>query len=757
VGFRPFVYRLAQRHGIVGWVRNVGGEVLIHAQGPAASLLVFGESLRASAPPAARVSSARMLPAAAEPLVGFHIHASGAEPGAQVHVPADLFTCADCLAEMRDPAARRYRYPFINCTQCGPRYTLIGALPYDRINTSMCVFSLCAACTAEYREPLDRRFHAQPLACAHCGPALRWQADGTSLAGSEPALAAAIAALRSGRIVALRGVGGYHLLCDATQAAAVSRLRMRKRRPAKPLAVIVPWRGSDGLAYADRLAQLLPAHRAALLDPARPLVLAPRRADADVAEGIAPGMAEIALMLPYSPLLVLLLDEFGVAVVATSGNRSGEPVLTSPREAEQGLAGVADGFLHHDRDIVRPAEDPLMRLVAGAVRPLRLGRGTAPLELRLPVPVDSPTLAVGAFGKNTVALAWGDRAVVSPHIGDQGSARAQSALEQVCSDLQRLYGVVARRVVHDAHPGFPNSRWARALGLPARAVWHHHAHASALAGEFGRDDAILCFAWDGNGLGPDRTLWGGEALLGRPGAWRRVASFRAFRLPGGESAMRQPWRSALALSWEGGLAWDGRKAAGLDGAALDTLRAAHDARLNAPATSSVGRLFDAAAAYLEVCTTASFDGEAPMRLEALAAGAPLPARALPLPLNRDTEAIWRADWRPLVDDLLDRGVPPAARAAHFHARLAQTLCEQAIRVRAQSGVQCIGLCGGVFQNALLAARVHDLLGEAGFAVLMPQVLPVNDAAISYGQLVEAAAMETVQAPPVHTVEAADAG
>jgi hydrogenase maturation protein HypF len=552
-------------------------------------------------------------------------------------------------------------------------------------------------------------------------------------------LAAAIAALRAGSIVAVRGVGGYHLLCDATQAAAIARLRQRKHRPFKPLAIVVPWSGPDGLAHADRVAHLLPAHRRALRDPARPLVLARHRDTAPLGAGIAPGLDEIALMLPYSPLLHLLLDALGVALVATSGNRGGEPVLTGPQEAEDALRDIADGFLHHDRGIARPADDPVLRLVSGALRPVRLGRGTAPLEIRLPRPLAGPTLAVGAFGKNTVALGWGDRAVVSPHIGDMGSVASQHVLAQVCLDLQRLYGVTAQRIVHDAHPGFPQSRWAQSLGLPVEPVWHHHAHAAALAGECAGGESILCFTWDGNGLGPDRTLWGGEALFGVAGAWQRVASFRTFRLPGGEAAMLQPWRSAISLAWESGHAWTGRAGAAWGPAARDTLRSACDAGLNAPTTTAVGRLFDAAAALLDLCETASVDGEAPMRLEAAAARAGLPAQAAALPLARDAQGIWRADWEPLVRELLDPATAPAVRAAAFHARLAQTLCDQAVQVRRQNGVGRVGLCGGVFQNAVLNQRVHDLLEQAGFTVFVPRLLPVNDAAISYGQLVESAA------------------
>jgi len=735
VGFRPFVYRLAHVFELTGWVRNNGGEVEIHAQGPADRLQAFGDALLTRAPPAALARLLDVRPTHGESTNEFRIVASAATAQPHICVPPDLFTCDDCLAELHDPTARRYRYPFINCTQCGPRYTLIRALPYDRPNTSLDRFALCRDCAAEYANPLDRRFHAQPLACAACGPALHWSDGGRGIYGNAPSLAAAQTALRDGRIVAVRGIGGYHLLCDAANENTVARLRARKGRPAKPLAVMVPWRGSDGLDYARGLARLSPLHAAALCDSVRPIVLTPRRTNAAVAAGIAPGLRELALMLPYSPLHHLLLDDFGAALVATSGNLSGEPVLTEPEEAQARLADVADGFLHHDRSITRPADDPVVRIVAGSARSIRLGRGTSPLEIELPVPIQVPTLAVGAYMKNTVALAWGSRAVVSPHIGELATPRGRAVFAQVARDLQQLYSVRAERIVHDAHPSFPNTRWARESALPTQAVWHHHAHAAAVAGEFPSAAPLLCFTWDGVGLGEDQTLWGGEALLGRPGAWTRVASFRPFRLPGGERAAREPWRTALALCWECGQAWpDGAKLGG------PLLRRAFDGGVNAPTTTAVGRLFDAAAALLGVCLKASYEGEAPMRLEALCGKA---ARPLALPLARDAAGIWRCDWEPLVPALLDARRSAAERAAMFHASLAQALCEQALAVREHTGVARVGLGGGVFQNRILSEQVQARLTTAGFEVLIPQRLPVNDAAISYGQLIEATAIQPI--------------
>jgi hydrogenase maturation protein HypF len=735
VGFRPFVYRLAHFYALTGWVRNNGGDVEIHAEGPAERLQVFRDALISHAPPAAAARLLEVRPARGERSDEFRILASCTSGDLHIHVPADLFTCDECLAELHEPAARRYRYPFINCTQCGPRYTLIRTMPYDRPNTTLDSFPLCQDCAAEYGDPLNRRFHAEPLACVSCGPALIWHGDAREICGNEPALAAAVSALRDGQILAVRGVGGYHLLCNAVDEHALARLRARKGRPAKPLAVMVPWRGRDGLDYARGLAFLSPVESAALRDAARSIVLAARRPEAALAASVAPGLREIALMLPYSPLHHLLLEDFGAAFVATSANLSGEPVLTEPGEVEARLGDVADSFLHHDRAIARPADDPVLRVVAGRARPLRLGRGTAPLELDLPLSVEVPTLAVGAYMKTTVALAWGGRAVLSPHIGDLASPRGREVLVQVARDLQQLYGVRAERIVHDAHPGFPNTRWARQSGLPTQAVWHHFAHAAAVAGEYPSEMPLLCFTWDGVGLGEDNTLWGGEALLGSPGSWRRVASFRPFRLPGGERAAREPWRSALGLCWECGQSWT-------EGARLGDplLRRAFDGGINAPSSTAVGRLFDAAAALLGVCEQASYEGEAPMRLEALCTD---PVAPIALPLKCDAAGIWRSDWAPLLPALLDARHAPAAGAAMFHATLAQALRDQALAVRKHTGVVRVGLSGGVFQNRVLVERVHALLSAAGFEVFIPERLPINDAAISYGQLIEDAAIQSL--------------
>ncbi|MDP1923898.1 MAG: carbamoyltransferase HypF [Thiobacillus sp.] len=720
VGFRPFVYRLAHQHQITGWVRNVDGAVEIHAEGRPAQLQLFSDALLNDAPPLSVPGPFAITACEAEHAASFAILDSSASNHADIHLPPDGFVCADCLAELQDPANRRHRYPFINCTQCGPRYTLITALPYDRPNTSMRDFALCADCRTEYENPLDRRFHAEPIACPVCGPHLQFVSGDEKLNGDEATLLATVAALRAGKIVAVKGIGGYHLLCDASNDAAVAALRVSKSRPTKPLAVML--RDLDALRTVVHATPELESFFAA---PERPIVLLPKRADSRLSEHIAPGLAEIGCLLPYSPLHALLLNDFGGPLVATSGNLSGEPVLTDNAEAQTRLAHLADAFLHHNRPIVRPADDPVYRVIAGKPRPLRLGRGSAPLEFDLPGSLAEPVLALGSHMKNTVCLAWGTRAVVSPHIGELDTLRSLDTLAQVAADLQRLYQVRASRLIVDRHPGYGYRRFARDSGLPLTEIWHHHAHASALAWEFPDVKEWLVFAWDGVGLGEDGTMWGGEAFTGTPGRWQHAASIRPFRLPGGDKAGREPWRAAAALLWEMGQAAP---------FAPEPLHEAWSTRLNSPTSSSVGRLFDAAASLCGICTHASFEGEGPMRLEAMATHAD--GEVISLPLERDVLSLWRTDWSPLLPMLGDEARPVAERASSFHLSLAQALVEQATQLHAQTGIQAVGLTGGVFQNRVLAEAALSRLQAAGFKPHLQQRIPVNDAGLSFGQVNE---------------------
>ncbi|MDH3947655.1 MAG: carbamoyltransferase HypF, partial [Gammaproteobacteria bacterium] len=453
VGFRPFVYRIAHQHNINGWVQNRRGEVLVFAEASTEKLDRFLYSLLHEAPPLAKPLLTENIAADAEGLEAFTIKTSDANSVAAVHVPPDYYTCPDCLAELHDSHDRRYRYPFINCTQCGPRYTLIKQLPYDRPNTSMVDFPLCPACQREYQDPLDRRFHAEPIACPECGPQLQYVESDQIINGTETALTQTLAALNAGMVIAVKGIGGYHLMCDAGNEQAVQQLRDSKPRPDKPLAVMFPAQGEDGLAAIREVANLSEMDTALLSDPARPIVLVDKKPTSILANAVAPQLNQVGVFLPYSPLHHVLLTDFGKPLVATSANISGEPVLTDNTEVTQRLSQVAAAYLHHNRPIMRPADDSVYRVIAGTPRPLRLGRGYAPLEYTLPLQFDKVVLAVGGQMKNTIALAWDNRLVISPHIGDLDSPRSLSVFEQVITDLQQLYEVQAEVVVADAHPG----------------------------------------------------------------------------------------------------------------------------------------------------------------------------------------------------------------------------------------------------------------------------------------------------------------
>ncbi len=749
VGFRPFVYRLACRTGIHGWVQNRRGGVWIHAEGKAGDIDSFVHTLLTQAPAIARPTLLSRASVATEAARKFEIrHAaplSSAQPVRQtdIHVPVDYGLCADCLSEMNDPADRRYRYPFINCTQCGPRHTLIHALPYDRKNTSMAGFTLCARCKGEYRDTTDRRFHAQPIACRDCGPGLVFCQNGRLTHGNEPALQQTLGLLRQGGIVAIKGIGGYHLMCDARSDKAVHTLRQRKYRPDKPLAVMFPSRGSDELELLRQYVRVTDKAAALLQSPQRPIVLLDKctteaGSAMPLSHAIAPAVGELGVFLPYSPLHTLLLNDFEAPLVATSANISGEPVIADNQEAEQGLAQVADAFLHHDRPIVQPADDSVYRIIHRRPRPLRIGRGMAPLERVLPMAIDTPMLAVGGQMKNTMALAWGQRLVIASHIGDLDSPRSLERFQQTFDRLQDLYGVRAGIIVSDAHPDYRSHRQARQKasqeGLIWQTVFHHHAHAASVVLEHeteqeNRDMPWLVFTWDGSGYAEDGTLWGGEALLGRPGHWHRVASFKPFYLPGGDKAARQAWRCAAALCWQAGVAYSRVPE-------HELLKQAWEKRVNCPVSSSVGRLFDAACALTGLLDEYSFEGQGPMWLESRITE---DSTEKSLPLSVIDKGILTADWSVLLDMLQDDSLSIAQRASKFHGRLAATLVEQACRLRETHGEFRLGLSGGVFQNRRLSEQVMKLLQEQGFDAHVNRQIPCNDAGLCAGQILEAAA------------------
>jgi hydrogenase maturation protein HypF len=728
VGFRPFVYRIARRAGLDGWVENSTAGVTIEVEGRPARLDEFRRSLETDKPPFASVLGVEL--AELEPLgvAGFAIRESPAAGERSALVLPDHATCADCRREIFEPGNRRHRYPFTNCTACGPRYSIILDLPYDRARTTMGRFEMCPRCRAEYADPEDRRFHAEPNACPDCGPRLAlWDERGDVLAERDAALTAAAVALRLGRIVALQGLGGFHLLVDARRDDAVRELRRRKRREAKPLAVMV-----GSLAQAHRHAQLSPAEAALVSSPEAPIVLL-RRRSALIAPTVAPGNPYLGLLLPYTPLHHLLMAELGFPVVATSGNLSDEPICTDPAEALRRLHGIADLFLVHDRPIARPVDDSVARVVAGRPMLLRWARGYAPLPVATVPPGD--VLAAGGHLKNTIALAKAGRAFLGPHVGDLDNASARAAFTHTIDTLGRLYELRPARIACDLHPDYGSTRWARSSGIPLVRVQHHYAHALACLADNALAPPALAVTWDGSGYGDDSTLWGGEFLrIGREG-FERVAHLRRFALPGGEQAVREPRRAALGVLHE--LATD--TPSGLDRAFSATerrvLRSMLERGINCPRTSSAGRLFDAVAALVGLLPVARFEGQAAMALEFALDGSrgddgyPFAVAGARAPLVLD----WEPTIRGVVRDVRD-GVAAGRISLRFH----NTLVEMIVAVAERAGERRVLLSGGCFQNLYLVERTIARLRAAGLEPFWHQRIPPNDGGIAIGQLLAAA-------------------
>ncbi len=753
VGFRPFVWRLATELGLAGRVRNAAGRVEVEAAGPLPALEEFARRLRIDAPPRARVERVAVLPldaaAAARLPAAFEIDGSVVATAQDRLFPPDIATCDDCLSELFDPADRRYRYPFTNCTNCGPRATIIDELPYDRAQTTMREFPLCDACEREYRDPADRRFHAEPVACPVCGPRLAWGVTGAPSASAtgEAALVAAISALRSGQIVAVKGLGGYHLACDATDEATVRRLRDRKRRWAKPFAVMV-----RDLAAAEALCRIGVLERQLLTGPARPIVLleaAPTARHA-LARSVASGNRRLGVFLPYAPLHHLLLADLDRPLVLTSGNLTDEPLATDDGDARVRLAGLADGFLSHDREIRARYDDSVTRVVAGRESVVRRARGYAPEAMPLPIAAPVPLLAVGAELKHTFTLARGARAHVAPHNGDLEDLATHRAFTDGLAHLSRLLALEPEIAVHDLHPEYLSTKHAVAR-FPASkriAVQHHHAHVAACAAEHGISGPFLGVAYDGLGMGDDGTLWGGELLLADLRGYRRLARFARAPLPGGALAVRRPYRMALGYLFGVEACGDERPGvpdaeeaaarllARLDPRETAVVRTQIARRLNAPVASSAGRLFDAAAALLGIRDVAEYEAQAAIDLE-LAAG---DRRADPLPYR-----LWRDDGllvydpRPTLTALLVSGGSAGALAARFQATITEVTCELLADARERTGVREVCLSGGVFQNRRLASALLRRLASDGLEPYINRQVPVNDGGVSYGQAAVAAA------------------
>ena len=742
VGFRPFVHRLAARHGLAGRVRNETGAVRIEVEGVAGEVDRFVEELRSEAPPLARIDELVVEPREPVHACGFEVEASVSDGRGRLPVSPDVALCDACHAELLDPADRRFRYPFTTCTDCGPRFTVIDTMPYDRERTSMQVFTQCDACLREYRTPADRRYHSETNSCPECGPRLWFEDAGDGEAtegGSDAAIEQAARCLLKGGTVAVRGLGGFHLAVDASDADAVLRLRRRKAREAKPLAVMVA-----GLEDAERIGHVGDAERALLCSPERPIVLLRARPDNGLAPGISPGLDTVGVFLAYTPLHLLLLGRVGRPLVMTSGNRSEEPIATSNAEARERLAGIADSFLLHDREIVSRYDDSVVRVAAGARVMLRRARGYAPLPLRLPVPSPLPLFAVGPHLKNTFTIADGSWAWVSQHIGDLENLETLEHFEASAKRFRALFRIEPEVAVRDLHPGYLSTRIAESGGL-ARiiAVQHHHAHIAAVAAEHGITEPIVGLAFDGTGYGDDGCVWGAETLVADLRSYRRAGRLRYAPLPGGDLAAREPWRVALGYLSLEPLAADAFRAAfdGLPGDARTITQRQAGRGLNAPIASSMGRLFDAAAAILGVRMHSGYEGQAAMELEALAGSRP--ADPLPFPFALDEAGCRVMDPLPLLRELglrAGRGEDSGGLAAAFHESVAACAAALAAEVCEEHGIARVALGGGVFQNARLLASVRRRLEERRLVVLLPRELGPNDGAISYGQAAVAAAV-----------------
>ena len=742
VGFRPFVHRLALRHGLGGWVRNNAGDVEIEIEGTTAAIVDFRTALQREAPPLARIERVEVesLPPAGR--TAFEIRTSSLNSERRQPVSPDVALCPACERELCDPRDRRFGYAFITCTDCGPRFTVIEAMPYDRERTSMRVFPQCPDCEREYHDPAGRRFHSESNSCPRCGPHVWLQGDADGAAASRTgteAIAAAARLLRAGLIVAIRGLGGFHLACDATNADAVSRLRERKRREAKPLAVMV-----RTLDDARALVTATAAEGELLSSRERPIVLVRRNADAPLARSIAPGLDTVGVMLAYTPLHHLLLAQAGRPLVMTSGNASDEPIAIANDDALRRLGGIADAFLLHDREIAARYDDSVLRCVGDTPLFIRRARGYAPLPVDLPLESPRPLVAVGALLKNTFTLVHGRRAWVSQHIGDLENLETLEHFQATLDDFRRLFRIRPEVAVRDLHPGYLSSHLAAELGCDRIiAVQHHHAHIAAVLAEHGHGGSTLGIAFDGTGYGDDGQVWGGEFLVADLAEYTRVGRLRYAPLPGGDAATRAPWRVARGyLALEPSLAGTFAPAfSGIDTHTLAIVDQQIAAGLNTPLASSMGRLFDAAAAILGVRTVARYEGQAAMELEALAGSRP--AAPLPFPARQTPAGTWELDPLPLLAALgesVAHGKDRGALAAAFHESVAAAAAELAARCAVDRGLTTAALGGGCFQNARLFEGVRRRLEQRELRVLVPRRLSPNDGAISYGQAAVATAL-----------------
>ena len=747
VGFRPFVHFLATRMGLAGFVRNQSGLVEVEVEGPSELLDEFALRLTTDAPPLARIQSMDVYTIPAGHSAGFEIRPSGNTDAADVVISADVATCPDCLHELFDPRDRRYRYPFLNCTNCGPRLTIVLKAPYDRENTTMAAFRMCPSCQREYDDPSNRRFHAQPIACPECGPRLQvLDRDGREIRGVDP-LNFTAEAIRTGQIVAIKGLGGFHLACDARNESAVASLRQRKQRDQKPFAVMMA-----NVDQVKRTCEVTIAESHLLSSPQSPIVLLPRRSDnarREIADSVAPGNPDLGVMLPYTPLHHLLFEALdGCPLVMTSGNRSDEPIAYEDDDAIRRLNSIADLFLTHNRPIRVGCDDSVVRFESGRVAFVRRSRGDAPLPLSLSSSLRVPTLAVGGQLKSTFALGRGSTVILSQHLGDLYDFSAFQAFERDVALFEDLFRISPQLIVHDLHPDYASTRYAEQRagrnGTPRLAVQHHHAHIAGCMAEHRLSGPVIGIAFDGTGYGTDGTVWGGEVLVATLAGFRRVAHLRRVPLPGGDAAIREPWRMAMAHLMDAGCdpnLFEGQVKAD----ALKIVQQMISRRLNSPETSSMGRLFDAVSALARIRLEVNYEGQAAQELEWLAAQCSSVQMPYEFKCARGREegtGVIEIDTRPIiraiVDDVLSNVAKPII-TRRFHNTIAvivQCLCRE---LRSSLGLNEVVLSGGVFMNRVLSHEIVNQLKADRFAVFQHQSIPCNDGGLSFGQLAVAAA------------------
>ncbi len=748
VGFRPFVYRLATEESLAGLIGNDTDGVIIELEGPAARIQAFLARLTAERPPLARIDSVTIGDLAPTGETGFRIVASEVLGRVSTGIPADAATCADCLRELLDPADRRYRYPFLNCTNCGPRFTITRRIPYDRPQTSMAKFPMCPECQAEYDDPLNRRFHAQPNACWRCGPHVWLESpDGSPIDSADP-VADTIERLLRGEIMAIKGIGGFHLSVDATSEDAVTRLRQRKHRYGKPLAIMV-----RDLSAARSLCDLSSAEEALLQTPAHPIVLAHARSHNGIAPAVAPGIPWLGIFLPYAPLQHLLFADSRVkALIMTSANLSEEPIAIDNDEARTRLAGIADAFLMHDREILQRCDDSVTAFVDGLPQILRRARGFVPLAVSLPVEAP-PLLAVGGHLKNVFALARGKFAYQSQHIGDLENATSLEFFEESLRHLMHTFEIEPHTVVHDLHPGYLSTSWAKQWaddrGLRLIGVQHHHAHIAACMAEHSLAGPVIGLALDGTGYGTDGRIWGGEVLVCSLDKFERFAHLDYVPMPGGDAAVREPWRMAFGHLVAAGFSEDeARELVGATELEARVMRRMMERQINAPLTSSLGRLFDAAAAVILHRRKVDYEAQAAIELEGIAFDEPDRLRRMdyvPELFAPDTESNGSLSlklgylWRTIGDDL-HRGVPKARIAAQFHAGVAEGFIGAAANAREKTGLSQVVMSGGCMHNRRLTRLLRAGLEEEGFKVFLQSRVSPGDGGLSYGQAAIAASV-----------------